>query len=118
MDKQPDTKPSDTKQSEVKEPTIVEKVVDVVKDIVHAVVPEKRPSDFAVTGRPGHRFYIYSDTPNLSTNGVVFVNGRAQVTQEWGASYIRGQLDNLAQSGDDVVVVIDSDTQRIGTLQV
>lgn len=74
--------------------------------------------DFTVTGSPGGRFELRAKSgPIFSSSGSVFVNGRPQHIDEWGADYIRGKFDADVASGE-VVVPIDEKVRRVGYLKV
>lgn len=105
--------------------TGAEAVADAVKKVADAAVAQARGAnvgesvgDFIITGTPGGRFEMRSKTgPIFSSAGTVHINGKPQVTHEWGADYIRGRLDPDVKSGE-VVVQIDEKTKRVGYLKV
>src|SRR5688572_1846855 len=100
-------------------------VADAIKRAADAAVEGARSQsgvaplgDFRVTGSPGGRFELRANSgPIFSSGGSVFVNGRRQHVDEWGADYIRGRLDADVTSGE-VVVPIDEKTRRVGYLKV
>jgi hypothetical protein len=79
--------------------------------------------DFTVSGSPGGKFELRAKTgPIFSSSGTVFVNGKPQVTFEWGATYIRGKFDSDVTAGStgyaEVVVQVSNDVRKVGYLKV
>jgi hypothetical protein len=97
----------------------VKRVADAAVDAAKSQGPSGiPPGDFIVTGHPGGKFELRAKSgPIFSSGGSVFVNGKKQHTDEWGADYIRGKLDADVTSGE-VTVPIDEKTVRRGYLKV
>lgn len=96
----------------------VNKVANAAVDAAKATSVVGADLDFVITGHPGGKFEARAKSgPIFSTSGSIFVNGKKQHTDEWGADYIRGRLDADVKSGE-VTVPIDEKTVRRGYLKV
>lgn len=101
--------------------TGAQSVAEAVKRVADAAVAEVqrtapvRAGDFLIAGSAGSRFEIRG--AGFSTGGTVTVNGRLVHTTGWGATRIEGVLPDGVKPGDEVVVIVDADTQQRGYLR-
>jgi len=96
----------------------IKKAADAAVEGAEKSAVSSVPGDFLVSGTPGGRFELRAKSgPIFSSSGSVFVNGKPQHIDEWGATYIRGKFDADVQSGE-VTVPIDEKTIRRGYLKV
>lgn len=105
---------------------VADAVTKVAQDAVvkaKELAPTERLGDFTVSGSPGGKFELRAKAgPIFSSSGNVYVNGKAQTTFEWGATYIRGQFDADVTAGSsgyaEVVVQSGPDLRKVGYLKV
>ncbi len=95
----------------------VSKLADAAVEEVQKVKAVEK-GEFVASGVPGGKFKIVSTSGKIfSSSGTVLLNGKQLFTKHWNVEEIIGNLPEDAKAGE-IVVWIDPETQRKGTLSL